>query len=184
MLFYYFIRLKKQQKLINCRHQIYLWLRLRNLGKMEEDDKGCPMIRMGVRGWLFLLVPAYPGCHGPSAVKRLCVCVCVCVRLRNLKHLFFYLERKLSCYAADRSGGGRWPGRKCRRLAVDTRRDAGRSLRDQLWTVRGDWADWEKARWRAIGSSPNRDSIAICRRIASIAAAAVAAAAWLLVATS
>jgi len=26
---------------------------------MEEDDKGCPMIRMGVSGWVFLLVPAY-----------------------------------------------------------------------------------------------------------------------------
>jgi len=44
---------------------------------MEEGDKGCPMIRMGVRGWMFLLVPAYPGCPGQKAVKRLCVCVCV-----------------------------------------------------------------------------------------------------------
>ena len=42
---------------------------------MEEDDKGCPMIRMGVSGWVFLLVPAYPGCPGPKAVKRLCACV-------------------------------------------------------------------------------------------------------------
>jgi len=42
---------------------------------MEEDDKGCPMIRMGVSGWVFLLVPAYPGCPGPKAVQRLCVCV-------------------------------------------------------------------------------------------------------------
>ena len=31
---------------------------------MEEDDKGCPMIRM-----------AYPGSPGQKAVKRLCVCV-------------------------------------------------------------------------------------------------------------
>ena len=46
---------------------------------MEEDHKGCPMIRMGVSGWVFLLVPAYPGCPGPKAVKRLCVSVCVCV---------------------------------------------------------------------------------------------------------
>ena len=44
---------------------------------MEEDDKGCPMIRMGVSGWMFLLVPAYPGSPGQKAVKRLCVCVCV-----------------------------------------------------------------------------------------------------------
>jgi len=31
---------------------------------------------------MFLLVPAYPGCPGPKAVKRLCVCVCVCVCVR------------------------------------------------------------------------------------------------------
>ena len=36
---------------------------------MEEVDKGCPMIRMGV----FLLVPAYPGSPGPKTVKWLCV---------------------------------------------------------------------------------------------------------------
>ena len=41
---------------------------------MEEDDKGCRMIRMGVSGRVFLLVPAYPGCPGPKAVKRLRVC--------------------------------------------------------------------------------------------------------------
>ena len=46
---------------------------------MEEVDKGHPMIRMGVSGWVFLPVPAYPGCPGPKAVKWLCVCVCVCV---------------------------------------------------------------------------------------------------------
>ena len=34
------------------------------------------MIRMGVSGWMFLLVPAYPGGPGQKAVKRLCVCVC------------------------------------------------------------------------------------------------------------
>jgi len=45
---------------------------------MEEDDTGCPMIRMSVSGRVFLLVPAYPGCPGPRAIKRLCVCVCVC----------------------------------------------------------------------------------------------------------
>jgi len=32
---------------------------------------------MGVSGWVFLLVPAYPGSPGPRAIKRLCVCVCV-----------------------------------------------------------------------------------------------------------
>ena len=46
---------------------------------MEEVDKGCPMIRMGVSGCLgeFLLVPADPGSPGSTAVKRLYVCVCV-----------------------------------------------------------------------------------------------------------
>ena len=41
---------------------------------MEEVHKGCPMIRMDVSGWMFLLVPAYPGSPRPKAVKRLCVC--------------------------------------------------------------------------------------------------------------
>ena len=60
---------------------------------MEEDDKGCPTIRMGVSGWMFLLVPAYPVSPGQKAVKLLCVCVrvhcvracvwmCACVRVR------------------------------------------------------------------------------------------------------
>jgi len=39
--------------------------------QMEKDDKGSTMIRMGVSGWMFLLVPAYPGCPGSKAVKRL-----------------------------------------------------------------------------------------------------------------
>jgi len=37
---------------------------------MEKDDKGSTMIRMGVSGWMFLLVPAYPGCPESEAVKR------------------------------------------------------------------------------------------------------------------
>jgi len=46
---------------------------------MEEVDKGCPMMSMGVSGWMFLLVSAYSGSPGQKAVKWLCVCVCVCV---------------------------------------------------------------------------------------------------------
>jgi len=46
---------------------------------MEEVDKGCPMIRMGVSGSVFLWVPAYLGSAGPKAVKR-CVCVRACMR--------------------------------------------------------------------------------------------------------
>jgi len=38
--------------------------------KMEKEDKGSTMIRIGVRGRMFLLVPAYPGCPGSKAVKR------------------------------------------------------------------------------------------------------------------
>ena len=30
---------------------------------------------MGVSGWVFLQVLAYPGSPGPKAIKRLCVCV-------------------------------------------------------------------------------------------------------------
>ena len=37
---------------------------------MEKDDKESTMIWMGVSGWMFLLVPAYPGCPGSKAVKR------------------------------------------------------------------------------------------------------------------
>ena len=37
---------------------------------MEKDDKGSTMIRTGVSGWMFLLVPAYPGYPGSKAVKR------------------------------------------------------------------------------------------------------------------
>jgi len=41
---------------------------------MEENDKGCPMIRLGVSGWVFLLVTAYPGSPGQKPLNG-CVCV-------------------------------------------------------------------------------------------------------------
>ena len=44
---------------------------------MEEVDKGCLMNRMGMSGWMFLLVPVYLASPRQRAVKRLCVCVCV-----------------------------------------------------------------------------------------------------------
>ena len=47
---------------------------------MEEGDKGCAMIRMGVSGSVFLLVPAYPGSPDQRPLYG-CVCVCVCVLL-------------------------------------------------------------------------------------------------------
>jgi len=42
---------------------------------MEAVDKGYPMIRTGVSGWMFLLVPAYPGRPRQKVVKQLCVCM-------------------------------------------------------------------------------------------------------------
>ena len=42
---------------------------------MEEVDKGCLMTRMGVRGLMFLLVPAHPGSPGQRVTKQLCVCI-------------------------------------------------------------------------------------------------------------
>jgi len=38
---------------------------------MEEADKGWFMIRIGVSGWMFLLVLAHPSSPGQRAVKRL-----------------------------------------------------------------------------------------------------------------
>ena len=44
----------------------------RKLNKEDAMDrcKWRKMIRIGVSGWKFLLVPAYPGCPGSKAVKR------------------------------------------------------------------------------------------------------------------
>ena len=57
--------------------------------QMDEDDNGCPMIRMGVSGWMFLLIPAFPGSPRQKAVKRLCVCV-----LTKLPSFLFSLLKK------------------------------------------------------------------------------------------
>ena len=40
---------------------------------MKEVDKGCLTIRMGVSGWMFLLVPDHQGSPEQRAVKQLCV---------------------------------------------------------------------------------------------------------------
>jgi len=42
---------------------------------MEEVDKGCLVIKMGVSGRMFLLVPAHPGSLGQRAIKQSCVYV-------------------------------------------------------------------------------------------------------------
>ena len=38
---------------------------------MEKGDKESTLTRMGVSRWMFLLVPAYPGCPGQTADKWL-----------------------------------------------------------------------------------------------------------------
>jgi len=38
---------------------------------MEKGDKGSTLTRMGVSRRMFLMVPAYPGCPGQTAVKWL-----------------------------------------------------------------------------------------------------------------
>ena len=66
---------------------------------MEKCDKGSTLTRMGVSGWMFLLVPAYPGCPGQTAVKWLLllvgewgccyerVCLCLSVRPTVREHV-------------------------------------------------------------------------------------------------
>ena len=49
---------------------------------MEKGDKGSTMIRMGVSGWMFLLVPAYPGCPGSKAVRR-SLLILICFKCYN-----------------------------------------------------------------------------------------------------
>jgi len=50
---------------------------------------------MGVSEWVFLLVPAYSGCPGPKAVKRLCVCVCCSTVLKKPKRMQFQFSQSL-----------------------------------------------------------------------------------------
>ena len=64
---------------------------------MEEDDKGYPMIRMGVSGLMFLVVPAYPGSPGQKAVKRLCVCVCSYVPISDNYYTVMNCYQHLYC---------------------------------------------------------------------------------------
>jgi len=53
---------------------------------MEEVDEGCLMIGMAVSGWMFLLVPAYPGSPRQRAVRRLLLLLYVlALYMRNRK---------------------------------------------------------------------------------------------------
>ena len=62
--------------------------------KLELVDKFCYLWDMlsvdgdadaavGVSGWMFLLVPAYPGCPGSKAVKRLLLLLLFIVSSKN-----------------------------------------------------------------------------------------------------
>ena len=50
---------------------------------------------MGVSGWMFLLVPAYPGSPRQKAVKRLYVCMCIHL------HYFWHYWRIIVCGAGS-----------------------------------------------------------------------------------
>ena len=47
----------------------------RDCSRWRKFDKGCLIIRMGVSGRMFLLVPANPTSPVQRAAKRWCVCV-------------------------------------------------------------------------------------------------------------
>ena len=47
---------------------------------MEENDKGCPMMRMGVSGCVSS-GNGLPVLSRTKAVKRLCVCVCYAIKI-------------------------------------------------------------------------------------------------------
>jgi len=47
----------------------------RDCSRWRKFDKGCLIIRMGVSGRMFLLVPAHPASPVQRAAKRWCVCV-------------------------------------------------------------------------------------------------------------
>jgi len=53
---------------------------------MEEADKGRLMTTIDVSGWMFLLVPAHPGCPRQNSESRKMV-VCVCVHVCMIKQL-------------------------------------------------------------------------------------------------
>ena len=70
-------------------------------------------------GWVwvgeFLLVPAYPGSPGPTAVKRLCVCVCTIHQLQSSSSSQQSVPLLLCRVQSHASGWVRWPRRGGRR---------------------------------------------------------------------
>ena len=72
--------------------------------QMEKGDKGSTMIRMGVSGWMFLLVPAYPGCPGSKAVKRSLSSVLWCCWLGGRKVIWPVKNWVVGCWHGYLSG--------------------------------------------------------------------------------
>ena len=107
---------------------------------MEEDDKGYPMIRIGVSQWVFLLVPAYPGCPVPKAVKRLCVCVGGGILNRQSRAECVISLLTLTCDLLHRSLQlGRWQGGAwCRQQWRWDRRDPHRAKEEAGRTARAE----------------------------------------------
>ena len=66
--------------------------------QIEKGDKGSMLTRMGVSGWMFLLVPAYPGCPGQTAVKWLLLLLSIFARNPRLLDVAAQLKR--SAHAA------------------------------------------------------------------------------------
>jgi len=66
--------------------------------KMNEEDamdrgKWRKMIRLGVSGWVFLLVPAYSGCTRQKPLNVVCVRACVLIRHQTEVWDFGFSER-------------------------------------------------------------------------------------------
>ena len=57
---------------------------------MEKGDKGSTLTRMGVSGWMFLLVPAYPGCPGQTAVKWLLLLLAISTHVYLAKNAAYF----------------------------------------------------------------------------------------------
>ena len=71
---------------------------------MEKGDKGSTLTRMGVSGWMFLLVPAYLGCPGQTAVKWLLLLLSesqedVTLSSVNCDHYCLYLSHNLIVFS-------------------------------------------------------------------------------------
>jgi len=68
---------------------------------MEEADKGWLMIRIGVNGWIFLLVPAHLGSTEQKAVKQLLLLCIKLLRCSCSKGMHFFNTKQNSVQLLD-----------------------------------------------------------------------------------